>query len=169
MEFIVINFKKKNIISLHDLLLCQYTLCIVHTRQQAFSFSHKIQFIFPQIFPSPGLCPCLASPERSLWMPHEFVRTRHLIFNCFYLCSIGVLMCSYIHAHVYFTSICNLLLFLIGKWSQFLLNIFIEAQNCYTYIVLTCCTKVCVLTDRIPYCSFTQVIRVVMSIFAQSL
>ena len=39
----------------------------------------------------------------------------------------------------------------------------------FLYIVLTCCTKVCVLTARKPYCSFTQVIRVVMSIFAQSL
>ena len=41
-EFIVINFKKKNIISLHDLLFFQYTLT---TCQQAFSFSHKIHFI----------------------------------------------------------------------------------------------------------------------------
>ena len=33
------NFEKKNIISLHDLLVFQYTLS---TCQQAFSFSHKI-------------------------------------------------------------------------------------------------------------------------------
>ena len=39
----------------------------------------------------------------------------------------------------------------------------------FSYIVLTCCTEVCVLTARKPYCSFTQVIRVVMSIFGQSL
>ena len=43
MEFSVINFKKKNIISVYDLLVCQYTLS---TCQQAFSFSHKIQYIF---------------------------------------------------------------------------------------------------------------------------
>ena len=54
-EFIVINFKKKNIIPLHDLIVFQY---IFSTCQQAFSFSHKIQFIYFSIylFPSRGLC-----------------------------------------------------------------------------------------------------------------
>ena len=47
-EFIVINFKKGNIISLHDFLVFQYTLS---TCQQAFSVSHQIQFIYlPKYF-----------------------------------------------------------------------------------------------------------------------
>ena len=33
-------------------------------------------------------------------------------------------MRSYIHAYMYFTSICDLLLFLIAEWSQFLVTIF---------------------------------------------
>ena len=37
-----------------------------------------------------------------------------------------VLMYSYIHAYVYFTKICDLLLFLIAEWSQFLVTIFIQ-------------------------------------------
>ena len=39
----------------------------------------------------------------------------------------------------------------------------------FSYIFLTCCTKVCVSIARKPYCSFTQVIRVVMNIFDRSL
>ena len=39
----------------------------------------------------------------------------------------------------------------------------------FSYIVLTGCTEVCVLTARKLNCPFTQVIRVVMSIFGQSL
>ena len=42
-------------------------------------------------------------------------------------------MCSYIHAYVYFTSICGLLLLLIAEWSQFLVTIFIQAQLLYLY------------------------------------
>ena len=42
-------------------------------------------------------------------------------------------MCSYIHAYVYFTRICDLLLFLIAEWSQFLVTIFIQAQLLYLY------------------------------------
>ena len=60
-------------------------------------------------------------------------RTRHLIFNCFDSCSLGVLMCSYVHAHVYSTSIYNLLLFIIAEWSQFLVTIFIQAHLLYLY------------------------------------
>ena len=63
MEFIVINFKKKNIISLHDLLVFQYTLT---TCQQAFSFSHKIQFIYFPIYfllEASAHDLCLAPPE----------------------------------------------------------------------------------------------------------
>ena len=56
----------------------------------------------------------LRLPLRKLWMPHEFVRRRHLIFNYFDSCSLGVLMCSYVHAHVYSTSICDLLLFILS-------------------------------------------------------
>ena len=44
-----------------------------------------------------------------------------------------VLMCSYIHAYVYFTRICDLLLFLIAEWSQFLMTIFTQAQLLYLY------------------------------------
>ena len=51
------------------------------------------------------------------------------ILNCFDSCSIGVLMGSYIHAHEYVTSICDLLLFLIAKWSQSLVTIFIQAPS----------------------------------------
>ena len=52
-EFIIVNFKKKNIISVHVLLVCQYTLS---TCQQAFSFSHKIQFIYFPIYFLLGVC-----------------------------------------------------------------------------------------------------------------
>ena len=45
-QFIIINFKK-NFISLHDFLVFQYTLT---TCQQAFSFSHKIQFIYFPVY-----------------------------------------------------------------------------------------------------------------------
>ena len=63
----------------------------------------------PHIFPSRGLCPWPTSCPS--W---EYHCTRHLIFNCFDSCSIGVLMFSYIY-----------------------------------------------------FCSFTQVIRILMSILAQ--
>ena len=52
-KFIVNNFWKKNIISLHDLLVCQYT---VSTYQQAFSFSQKIQYLFLPIYFLLGAC-----------------------------------------------------------------------------------------------------------------
>ena len=42
-------------------------------------------------------------------------------------------MCSYVHAHVYSTSIRDLRLFLIAEWSQFLVTIFIQAQLLYRY------------------------------------
>ena len=88
-EFIVINFNKKNIISLHDLLVCQYTLS---TCQQTLSFNHKIQYIniFPRIFPSRSLCPWPTSCPS--W---EYHGTRHQIFNCFDSCSIVVLTYLY--------------------------------------------------------------------------
>ena len=60
-------------------------------------------------------------------------RTRHQIFNCFDSCLLGVLICSYIHAHVYSTSIYDLLLFLIPEWSQFFVTIFIQTQLLYLY------------------------------------
>ena len=71
---------KKNIISLHDLLVCQYTFS---TWQQAFSFCHKIQFIYFAIYISFwGLVPITyVLPS---W---EYHCTRHLIFNCFDSCS----------------------------------------------------------------------------------
>ena len=53
--------------------------------------------------------------------------------NCFDSCSLDVLMCSYVHAHMYPTSICDLFLFLSAKWSQFLVTIFIQAQLLYLY------------------------------------
>ena len=64
-EFIVINFKKGNIISLHDFLVFQY---ILSTCQQAFSFSHKIQFIYFPIYFLLEACAHdlrLAAPERT--------------------------------------------------------------------------------------------------------
>ena len=102
-EFIVINFKKKNIISLHDLLFSQYTLttCI-----QGFSFSHKIQFIYFHIYFLLEACAHdlrLASPEST---------TAQVLYS---------------------TSITDLLLFLIAEWSQFLVTIFIQTQLLYLY------------------------------------
>ena len=110
----------------------------VHLSTSFFFQSQNSVYIFPHIFPSRGLCPWPTSCPS--W---EYHCTRHLIFNCFDSCSIGVLMWPYINTYVYFTSICDLLLFLIAEWSQFLVTIFIQA-NCYTYIVLTYCTKVCI-------------------------
>ena len=52
-KFIVINFNKNNIISLHDLLVCQYTFS---TCQQAFSFSHEIQYTYFPIYFLLGAC-----------------------------------------------------------------------------------------------------------------
>ena len=87
---------KKNI-SLHVLIVCQYTLS---TCQQASSFRHKIQFIYLPIYfllrAWPTSCPWLTSCL--FW---EYHCTRHLIFNCFDSCSLGVLMWSYIHEYVY--------------------------------------------------------------------
>ena len=88
-EFIVINFKKKDIFSLHDLLVCQYTLS---TYQKAFSFSHKIHFIYFPIYFLLGACAHdlrLAPPEsttaRGTWFSivliHAQERYQHIIAN----------------------------------------------------------------------------------------
>ena len=88
---------------------------------------------FSRLVPITYVLLLLRLPLRRLWMPHEFLRRRHLIFNRFDSCLFGVLMCSYVHAHVYSTSICDLLLFVIAEWSQFLMTIFIQAQLLYLY------------------------------------
>ena len=85
--FIVINFKKKNI-SLHDLLVCQYTFS---TCKQPFFQSQNSVYIFPHIFPSRGLYPWPTSCPS--W---KYYCTRHVIFNYFDSCSIGILMFLYI-------------------------------------------------------------------------
>ena len=125
------QFKMKNIISLYDLLVFQYTLS---TSTSFFFQSQNSVYIFPHIFTSRNLCRYPMS--YCSWEYHYAgfeCRTRHLIFNCFDSCSLGVLMFSYVYAHVYSTSICDLLLFLIAEWSQFLVTIFIEAHLLYLY------------------------------------
>ena len=88
MKFIVINVKKKNIISLRCILVCQSTFST-----KAFSFSHKTQYIF---FPIYFLLGAHDPPWPTSCLSWEYHWTRHLIFNCFDSCSIDVLMFSYI-------------------------------------------------------------------------
>ena len=111
----------------------------VHLSRSFFFQSQNSVYILPHIFPSRGLCPWPTSCPS--WECHC---TRHLNFNCSDSCSIGVLMYSYNRAYVYSTSICDLLLFLIAEWSQLSRDYFHPSSTAMTYIVLTCCTKVCI-------------------------
>ena len=128
-EFIVVNFKNEK---LH---FSTWSPCLpihfVHLSTSFFFQSQNSVYIFPHIFASRGLCPRPTSCPS--W---EYHWTRHLIFNCFDSCSLGVLMCSYIHAYVYFTTIYDLLLFPIAERSQFLVTIFIQAQLLYLYSII---------------------------------